>query len=198
MLLTCFSGMWKVPTAKILAEDSWVLGTSCRPWAGTAQPPQTIYLFFLFQQALTQGQTLVHFWPCTQPSSSSVFLQRSPLREGQHCPSLGTMVILGFSFLLSSSRPSAYEEKAGQRRPVQSGPVENPPASPPAPPTRNLNLSFPSTVYGIKWGSWGASLCYCLLNVGDSPQFIFPETTRALCWVRVGPESPPHRTTAHL
>lgn len=60
-------------------------------------------------------------------------------------------------------------------------PVENPPASPPAPPTHNLNLSFSSTVYEIKWGSWGASLCYCPLNVGDSPQFIFPETTRALC-----------------
>lgn len=44
------------------------------------------------------------------------------------------------------------------------------------------------------WGSWEASLCYCLLNVDDSPLFIFPETTRALCWVRVGPESPPHHT----
>lgn len=149
MLLTHFSGMWKVPTAKILAEDSWVLGPSCRPWAGTAQSSKTIYLF-LFQQALTQGQLLVYFWPCTQPSSSSVFLQGSPLRGGAALSLSGLYGHLGIVIPVVFFKTLYLCREGWSRVDLESPcPVENPPASPPD-PTHNLNLSFPSAVYGIK------------------------------------------------
>lgn len=53
-------------------------------------------LFALLVPALTQGQSLVHFWPCTQSSSSYTFPQRSHSPGGAAlAPSGGTMVALG-------------------------------------------------------------------------------------------------------